>query len=164
MGELGIDLGYLIAQLVNFFLLLGVLTLVLFRPMRRMLHERSERIAKGLADAEIAAKHAEQAEADYQKRMAEARREAQALLAEAKAMAQKESEAIISQGRAEVEQMRVRASRQIEQERQEALAVLHKQIADLAIEAAGKVLGESVNEAAQHRLVNDFLTTLERNP
>lgn len=162
MGELGIDIGLLIAQLVSFFLLLAILRLVLYKPVRQTLHARRERIAKGLADAEAAAKRAEQAEAEYQKRLESAQREAQAILAEAKEAARKESEAIIARGRAEVEQMRVLASRQIEQERHEALTALHAQIADLAIEAASKVLGQSMDSVAQRRLVNDFLFDLER--
>ena len=78
MAALGIDVGVLVAQLINFFLLLALLSLVLYRPVTKMLRERSERIAKGLADAAEAEKRAAQAEADYQKRLEEARREAQA--------------------------------------------------------------------------------------
>jgi len=154
--------GVLVAQLINFFLLLAVLTLVLYKPVTRMLRERRERIAKGLANAEAAGKRAAQAEADYQKRLEEARREAQAIVAQAKEAAEKERQAIIAAAQAEAQARRLQASEEIERERQAALAALQDQVADLAIDAAGQVLGRAVDEAAHRQLVRDFLSHLEK--
>ncbi len=162
MAALGLDLGTLLAQIVNFFLLLALLTVVLYRPVGKMLRERSERIAKGLADAAAAEKRAAQAEADYQQRLEEARREAQALLAQAREAAEKERQAILARAQAEAEQLRARTGEEIERERREALVSLQGQVADLAIEAAGRVLGQAVDKPAHRRLVSDFLSHLEQ--
>jgi F-type H+-transporting ATPase subunit b len=160
--KLGIDPGVLIAQLVNFFLLLGLLSLVLYKPVMRMLHERQERIAKGLAEAELVAKRAAQAEAEYQKHIEEARREAQAIVTQAREAAGKEREAILARAQAEVQELRARAEEEIERERRAALAALQGQVADLAIAAAGQVLGQALDEPAHRRLVADFLKQLEQ--
>lgn len=162
MAKLGLDAGVLVAQLINFFLLLGGLTLVLYRPVTRTLRERSERIAKGLAQAEEADKRALQAEADYQKRLEEARREAQAIVAQAQEAAEKERQATLARAQAEIQEMRQRAREEIERERREALTALQGHIADLAIDAAGKVLGKAVDAPAHRRLVQDFIKHLER--
>ncbi len=162
MEKLGIDAGVLIAQLVNFFLLLALLSLVLYRPVTKMLRERSERIAKGLADAEMAEKRAAQAEADYQKRLEEARREAQALVAQAREAAEKERQAILARAQTEAQELRARAEEGVERERREALTALQGQVADLAIDAAGRVLGQAVDSAAHRQLVRDFLSKLEQ--
>ncbi len=162
MEKLGIDLGVLIAQLVNFFLLLALLTLVLYRPVTKMLRERSERIAKGLAEAELAEKRAAQAEADYQKRLEEARREAQAIVAQAREAAEKERQAILARAQAEAQELRSRAEEEIARERREAMVTLQGQVADLAIDAAGQVLGQAVDSAAHRRLVHDFVRRLEQ--
>lgn len=162
MEKLGIDVGVLIAQLVNFFLLLALLTLVLYRPVTKMLRERSERIAKGLLDAELAEKRAAQAEAEYQKRMEEARREAQAIIAQARENAEKERQAILARAQAEAQELRTRTEQELERERREALQALQSQVADLAIAAAGQVLGQAVDNTAHRRLVRDFLSQLEQ--
>jgi F-type H+-transporting ATPase subunit b len=161
LANLGIDPQLLVAQLVNFFLLLGLLTLVLYKPVTRMLRERSERIAKGLADADLAAKRAAQAEADYQKRLEEARREAQAILTQAREAAEKERQVILASAQAEAHELRARATAEVERERQAALVALRDQVADLAIDAAGRVLGRAVDGPAHRQLVRDFLSHLE---
>jgi len=162
MDKLGIDPGVLIAQLVNFFLLLGLLSLVLYKPVMRMLRERQERIAKGLAEAELASKRAAQAEADYQKRLEEARREAQAIVAQARETAEKERQSLLAQAQAQVQELRARAEQDIQHERQAALAALQGQVADLAIAAAGRVLGQVLDEPAHRRLVADFISQWEQ--
>jgi F-type H+-transporting ATPase subunit b len=162
LDKIGVDLGVLVAQTINFFLMLGLLTLVLYKPVTQKLRERSERIAKGLEDAAIAEKRAAQAEADYRKRLEGARREAQAIITEARETAEKERQTIIAQAQADAQEVRSRAEEEIQRDRQAALASLHDQVADLAIDAAGRVLGRAVDEQAHRQLVRDFLSHLEQ--
>jgi F-type H+-transporting ATPase subunit b len=162
LAALGIDLGVLLAQIVNFSLLLIVLSMVLFKPVSKMLRERTAKIEKGVADAEAADKRLAQSEADYQKRLEEARREAQAIVAQAKEAAEKERQAILAQAQADAQTLRVRANEELARERGETLAELQGQVADLAIAAAGQVLGKSVDSTAHRQLVADFLRDLEK--
>ena len=87
----------------------------------------------------------------------EARREAQALVAAAQKSAQELRDADIAATREELERLREKAAADIAAERDRALADLRAQVADLALAAAGKVVGETMTDARQRRLVEEFL-------
>ena len=86
--KLGIDPRWFLSQLVNFIVLLIVLQRFLYKPMLAMLQQRQERIREGMAQAEQAKKEAQRAEADYQKRIEDARREGQAIITQASVQAE----------------------------------------------------------------------------
>ena len=65
MDKLGINLGYLVSQIVNFTLLAVLLYFVAYKPILRMLDERSARIKKGLEDAETASRRAAEMEQEF---------------------------------------------------------------------------------------------------
>ena len=73
-------------------------------------------------------------------------------------MAEESREADIAATREELERMRVRATSDIESEKQRAIADLRAEVADLALAAASRVVGESMDDARQRRLVQEFLT------
>ena len=162
MAALGIDVGALVAQLVNFVLLLILLTLFLYRPVSRMLRERREKIEKGLAAAAESEKRALEIEAGHQKRLDEARREAQVIVEQARQAAEKERQAILAQAAAEAREQRARASADIERERREMIRSLRDQIADLSITAASQVLGRAVDDSTHRQLIDDFISQLEQ--
>ena len=95
---------------------------------------------------------------DRERMISEARREATALVAASQQAAQQLREADIAATKAELERMREKALADIAAERDRALAELRGQVADLALEAAGKVVGETMSSARQRRLVEDFLS------
>lgn len=162
MRALGVDWGVLIAQVVNFGLLLALLSVVLYRPVTRMLRERREQIEKGLAAAAESELRMAQVEADCQKRLEEARREAQAIIEQARETAEKERRAILAQAEAEAQERRERAGNEIERERRAMLRSLRGGVADVAISAASQVLGHAVDSEAHRQLISEFLDQLER--
>jgi F-type H+-transporting ATPase subunit b len=89
--------------------------------------------------------------------MADARRESQALIAAAQKAASDLREADIAATREELARLRDQATADIAAERDRALADLRAQVADLALAAAGVVVGESMTDARQRRLVEEFL-------
>jgi F-type H+-transporting ATPase subunit b len=97
------------------------------------------------------------AAADRDRVLADARREAQALISAAQKSAQELRDADIAATREELERLRVKAASDIAAERDRALADLRAQVADLALAAAGKVVGETMTDARQRRLVDEFL-------
>ena len=84
LDALGINLGFLLAQIINFAIIAVALTAILWRPAVNMLDVRAQKILKGLEDAAAAAKARQNAEADAEKLLAEARSERQKLLEEAR--------------------------------------------------------------------------------
>jgi F-type H+-transporting ATPase subunit b len=156
-GGLVINLFWVIVASVNFLLLLALLWAFGFGPVSRTLHARRERIARGLADAEQARRDRESAELERQAALAEARREANDILARAQKVATESREADMAAARAEIERLRERATADIEAERSRAISDLRAEVADLALAAASKVVGESMTDERNRRLVEDFL-------
>ena len=154
-----INLFQVIVAAANFALFLVLMWTFAFKPVSAMLEARKERIEQGLRDAEQARKDRESAEQDRLATLAEARREANDILSRAQKVAQETRDSDIAATRGELERLRTSAAQEIEAERSRALADLRAEVADLALAAAGKVLGESMTDARQKRLVEEFLAT-----
>jgi F-type H+-transporting ATPase subunit b len=148
---------WIIVALLNFVVLYTILQLYAFGPLSRMLAERRERIETGLRDAEQARRDRESAEQERVAALNEARREANEILNRAQRVAQESRDADIAATREELERMRVRATSDIDAEKERAIADLRAEVADLALAAAGKVVGESMTDTRQRRLVEEFL-------
>ena len=161
MGEFftafGVDVWKLLFQVLNFLLLLWLLNRYLFKPVLARLDERQTRIQKGLEDAEAAARDRELARAEREAAVAEARKEAQAMIARATKIAEDSRNEIVAEARAEAEKVSVRAREEITAEKEKAMAELRAQVADLAVLAAGRVIDRSLDPQAHRALVEQFL-------
>ncbi len=157
MDELGLNLPVLVAQLVNFFLLLVLLRIFLYKPILEMLDRRAERIREGAAAAEQSKEQASQADADVAKQLEEARQQGQALLAQAQEAATRIQEEGRSQARQESATLLERARNEIQLERDQAIAELRGEFADLTVSAAEKVIGQSLDHQAHQRLIDEVL-------
>jgi F-type H+-transporting ATPase subunit b len=152
-----INIFWVVVAAGSFLIFLNLIWRFAFDPISNILGERKARIEQGLADAEAAAK-ARQATADeHQQILLDARREASELIARAQKAAEELRESDIEATRVELERLRSKAAGDIAAERDRALADLRVHVADLAIAAAGKVLGETMTDANQRRLVEEFL-------
>jgi F-type H+-transporting ATPase subunit b len=154
---LSINFFWVIVAALNFIFFLALIWLFAFRPIANILAQRSARIQQGLDDAEQARKDRDAGAAEHARLIADARREAQALVTAAQKSSQELRDADIAATREELARLRDKATADIAAERDRALADLRAQVADLALAAAGKVVGESMTDARQRRLVDEFL-------
>jgi F-type H+-transporting ATPase subunit b len=154
---LSINFFWVIVAALNFIFFLALIWLFAFRPIANILSQRSARIQQGLDDAEQARKDRDAGAAEHARLIADARREAQALVTAAQKSSQELRDADIAATREELARLRDKATADIAAERDRALADLRAQVADLALAAAGKVVGESMTDARQRRLVDEFL-------
>jgi F-type H+-transporting ATPase subunit b len=154
---LQINFFWVIVASLNFLVFAILLYLLFGRSVSQMLQQRRERIAQGLEDAEQARQDRERAEADRLATLKEARREAKEILDRSQRLAQETRDADIAATKAELERLREQAASEIESEKQRALADIRGEVADLALAAAGKVLGEEMTGERQRRLVEDYL-------
>lgn len=152
-----VNLFWVIVSAVNFLLFFAIIWTFAFKPVSKMLADRKARIEQGLKDAEQARRDRESAETERVAALTEARREANDIISRAQKVAQDTRDADIAATRTELERMRVRAAADIDAEKQRAIADLRAEVADLALEAAGRVVGETMNEPRQRRLVEEFL-------
>ncbi len=154
-----INLFWVIVSALNFVVFFAILWTFALKPVQKMLGERKDRIEQGLKDAEQARRDRESAEAERVATLGEARREANDILVRAQKVAQETRDADIAATREELERLRVRAAAEIEAEKIRAIADVRAEVADLALLAAGKVVGETMTDERQRRLVEEFLRT-----
>jgi F-type H+-transporting ATPase subunit b len=152
-----INLFQVVIAAANFVAFLVLLYVIALKPVAALLEDRRSRIEQGLKDAEQARRDRENAEAERVATLSEARKEANDILSRAQKVAQDSREADIAATRAELERMRERATGEIEAEKQRAIAELRGEVADLALAAASRVVGESMTDDRQRRLVDEFL-------
>jgi F-type H+-transporting ATPase subunit b len=161
LEALGINLGYLLSQIVNFTLLALLLYFVAYKPILKMLDERSARIKQGLEDAEDASRRAAEMEQEFEKQIAEARREGQEIIAQATQMSEKARQEILEKAREEAQAQITKARDEIARERDQAMAQLRQQVAELSLTVSEKVIGETLDEQKQRQLVAEFLESEE---
>lgn len=160
LDTLGINLGFLITQFVNFGLLLTILTLLLWRPATNMLNARAEKIRKGVEDAAAAAAARRNAEAEAEKILAQARSEAQQLVAQASSRGEEVARNIEAEARNEAEKIRAEARAAAQAERDAELAGLRGQVVNIASAISQRLIGATLDEQRQKQLVTDFLTSV----
>jgi len=156
---LGINLGYLIAQLVNFLLLVWLLNRFAYKPVLRMLAERRQRIEDGLRAADLAREEAARQHAELERQLEEERRKARERIADAARQSEQMREQILAEARAEAERIVAEAREQAVQERERILQEAQRQIADLSLLVAQKVVGETLDERRHHQLIQKFLAS-----
>jgi F-type H+-transporting ATPase subunit b len=156
-GGLAINFFWILVAAANFLLFAVILYFAFGKQVSGMLAARRERIEQGIRDAEQARRDRESAETERLAALTEARREANDILARAQKVAQETRDADIAATRDELDRMRTRAAAEIDAEKHRALAELRGEVADLALQAAGRVLNESMNDQRQRRLVEEFL-------
>jgi F-type H+-transporting ATPase subunit b len=154
---LQINLFWVIVSTLNFIFFAVLLYWLFGRPLTRMLTERRARVEQGLRDAEQARKDRESAETERLATLQEARREANEILTRAQKVAQESRDADIAATKAELERLRERATAEIDAEKQRAITELRGEVADLALRAAGRVVGETLSTERERRLVEEFL-------
>ena len=141
----------------NFLVFAVILYLAFGKQVSGMLAARRERIEQGIRDAEQARHDRESAEQERLAALAEARREANDILARAQKVAQETRDSDIAATRDELSRMRERATEEIAAEKQRAISELRGEVADLALQAASRVVGETMTDQRQRRLVEEFL-------
>ncbi|MSQ06052.1 MAG: ATP synthase F0 subunit B [Dehalococcoidia bacterium] len=157
MTALGINIPSLIAYLVNFVILLGVLYLFAYKPLLKVLDQRSERIRESLAAADQAREAAASSQATIQQQLDEARRQGQHLLDQAREAAGRYREEEMGRARNEAEAFVARARTDIQRERDAAIDEVRTHFGDLAITAAEQVIKKSLDRTAHHALIAQVL-------
>ena len=152
----------LVFGLIGFVVIFGALYKVLLPRLQKTLSERTEAIEGGIERAEEAQTEAKQVLEQYQAQLAEARHDASRLREEAREQGSQIIAEMREQAQAEATRLLDAAHAQIASDRQQALAALRRQVGELAVDLAGRVVGESLtDEARQGRVVDRFLGELE---
>ncbi|OGO65312.1 MAG: ATP synthase F0 subunit B [Chloroflexi bacterium RBG_19FT_COMBO_47_9] len=158
MAKLGLNLGYLIFQILNFTILVILLYAWAYKPIINMMDKRKKKIAQGLEDARVASEARANAEQEAAKILTEAQNKANQVVRESTERAESAALEIRVAAEAEATKEREAALADLQVERERMLGDLRSQIAALAIAAAEKLVGESLDEKRQHSLINEFFS------
>lgn len=157
IASLGISLPTLIAQIVNFGVLFVLLYLVAYRPIMRMLDERSRKIKDSMEQVENIKEQSARAEQEAEKRIEAASQDGQEMIARAVRTGDEVRQKAEQEARTEAETLISRARAEIQRERDEAIDGVRKAFADLTIQAAEKVIDRSLDKEAHREIIDKVL-------
>ena len=157
MEAIGLNLPGLIAQIINFLLILVLLRMFLYKPILGMLDRRATRIRESLERAEAVQREADRSRAEFEEQIVEARRQGQQIVAQATEIGERMKEEARQDARREAETIIGRARAEIQLARDQALSQLHQQFADLTIMAASRVIDQSLDQERHRALIDQVL-------
>ena len=157
IGELGLNLPVFLTQVVQFVVLFGLLYIVAYKPLMRMLDQRSQRIKESMEQAEALKQQSERAEEDMKKQIEAASREGQERIAKALKAGEELKQKAQAEARQEAETLIERARAEIQAERDEAIGEVRREFADLTILAAGKVIDKALDKKEHRQLIDKVL-------
>jgi F-type H+-transporting ATPase subunit b len=159
-GFTDLNLGLTIWTWVLFGIFAFVLTKLAWKPLLGMIEEREKGIRDAVASAVAAREDAQKLFAQHQELIREAGRQREEIMKRALGDAETVKSDVIAQARAESERMLQKAKEQIEREKKLAIQELRSSVADLAVEAAAKIVQSSLTPEAQKKLVHEFIDNL----
>ena len=155
--ELGMNWHGLLAQFISFGILLAVLGFFAYKPITRMLDERSQRIKESMDQAEFIKQETAKTEQMVKEQLAEARKQGQDVVAQAEQIGERLKEEARQQARQDAEGIVARARSEIQAESEEAMAQLRKEFVEVAIQAAEKVINRALDKEAHRQLIEETL-------
>lgn len=157
------DAGLVFWVAVVFGLALFILWKYAWGPITEALNERETRIEDSMQAAEKALEEARKIQADNERARREAEQEGQRILREAREEAERLRNEEIQETRERIATLRDQAQEDIAREKQSALDDLRAEVADLAIEAAERILGEALDQSRHRKLVENMIEELPKN-
>jgi len=157
LAQIGIDGKLLLAQAVNFLVLLFILHRFAYKPMLAFLEKRTERIEEGLKNAEEAKKRLDEASRDEERILATAREEAKKIVTETREASEKRGQELVAEFERKAERIVEEAQERAKEEREKMFREAKGEIADLVIATTEKVLREKLDGDAERGKVTKYL-------
>ncbi len=155
--ELGINLHVIAAQIIGFILLWMLLSKFLFKPVIGLLDARKDEVKATYDAAEAERAKADEYRAEYEKRWAEVEAEARVRIQEAVKDGETSKAQIIAEARGRSEDILRRGQEQLDREREKTVAEMREEVVDIALSAASKLIGESMDDAKHRKLISEYV-------
>ena len=160
---LEINPGLIIWTVITFVGLAIVLGKFAWKPLLEALQKREEHVRSSIERAEQAKQEAERLLEENRKQLARAEEEAHRILTEGRALGEKLKNEIVEKTNQQTRKMIDQAKLEIERDKEAALSQLRGEVANLAIQAAGKILDETLDENKHRKIVDAYLRELPKN-
>ncbi len=162
-GLLDVSPGLMIWTVVTFLALMLILRAVAWKPMLKVLNDREKFVKDSLDKAELAQKESEKMIENNRLRMEAAEKDAHEIVAQGREYAEKLKSQILEESKVEAKKMIENAKDEIQRKNQEAFSLLKNQIADIAVQAAEKIIRENLDKEKQEKLVNKYIDEITKN-
>jgi F-type H+-transporting ATPase subunit b len=156
-ASLGINLPLLVVFIINFIILFVLLRIFLYKPVLKMLDERSKRTKEGMELAEATKKEYEQAKSEIQKQIEKGRQEAQAIIAQTIQVGERLKEESRQEATKQAQVIVDRTRAELEAERDKIVENLRREFVDISISAAEKVIKETLDKEKHRKLIEETL-------
>lgn len=156
--------GTFFAELIGFLLLLFVFAKWVLPPLDRAMTQRQEAIRTAFEDAERAREEADAALERYRTSLDQARQESARMLEEARKAAEQIRRERVANAEQEAERIVARARDDVDAAKRQAIAELRRQVADLAVDLAGRIIGEALDMERQRGLIDRYIAALDVEP
>ncbi|MCD1147580.1 F0F1 ATP synthase subunit B [Peptoniphilus sp. KCTC 25270] len=157
------DIWNMLAQWGATLILFLVIRHFIYKPMNEFLEKRKTRVMEDLTEAETKKKEAIAMKEEYERQLAEAKKQGQEIVEESRKRGALLEHEHVAEGKNKAEALLEKARVQIERERQMASEEIRDETADMAVLIAEKILGESIDTSHQDKLVDGFIQDLEKN-
>lgn len=158
-----IEVGAILAQILNFAILTGVLSFFLLKPIKSVLETRSRRIAEGQQAAEEAIAEKAKLGELRSKAEKEVKQEAKTLLTGARQEAEARKAELMAEAKAEVEAARAKMLKNLDKEKSATMSAWQKQFESAVVEVAEAVIGESLDAKKHSKLIAQGLDRIAKS-
>ncbi len=162
MEKLGINPILLLAQIVNFAIILFLMKKYLYAPILKLLDERKKKVEETDKAFLEAKSKTEEVALEKTETLKQAKDEAATIISQAKVQTQKEKEVVMEKAQAEIVSTREKLQKDMEVEKQEMTKGLKAQVAELVVLVAEKVVRESLDDKLQQKMIADSISDLEK--
>jgi len=161
---IGMDLQTVIGMipnLFNFIALAALLTWLLYKPVKKILQARADRVEGDMSEAALSKATAAELKTHYEQKVRDIEVERAAILEEARKLANENRERIVSDAKAEAHDVKERANRDIATEREQIKGAVHQAIIDISTDMAAKLIAATVDKTTHDKLFSEAMTELE---
>jgi len=152
-----IDVKLIIAQMINFAIVFSVLYWFAFKPLSKVMAERTSKIEKGLADAQKVEEKLAETEREFNKALVQAKKQANQILEKAAVDAEAGKRQMTAKAKEEIGAIINREKQKMQAEKAVTLKEIKKEVADLVIAAVEKVLGEKMDEKKDREMIKKII-------
>ena len=157
----GVDWKLLLAQLVNFLIVVGVLWFFALKPLTKTMQKRNDDISKGLSDAKSAEERLEQVEKEVKEQLIKTKGEAAGILEEAKKQSEKNKQDNLDKTKEEVAKLIAKAKEQIASEKDSMITEIKGEVSEMVVTALEKILSQGISKDLDKKYIDKVLKDLK---
>ena len=162
LTKLGINPLLLIAQIVNFLILLWILNRFLYKPILKLFKDRSSKIEDGIKTAENLKKQAAEAEERHRQYLEEAKKEAHRIIEQATKLGDEEKKKIIEMANEEARKIVDKTMQEINAEKQNIMAEIKKEVGEMVVTLSASMIKKKLDEKSQRTLIEEAIKEVEK--